>query len=165
METKNFFETLHFEENVFELVEDTSMEFLVHFSAPFTGADKIIITAGTKFAAHGQMRDDAIYIHPVGPEKELLDRMNKQEAALYPDLANKINGYSFFITVDNLRTWNLKFISGSSERLLEILRLIIDHNNNRHRETQPVETQPGQEPDSSFKRILSKLKNLFCRKS
>ena len=164
METKNFFETLHFEENIFELVEDTSMEFLVHFSAPFTGADKIIITAGTKFAAHGQMRDDAIYIHPVGPEKELLDRMNKQEAALYPDLANKINGYSFFITVDNLRTWNLKFISGSSERLFEILRLIIDHNNNRHRETQPVETLPVQEQNSVFKRILGKLKRFICRK-
>ena len=164
METKNFFETLHFEENVFELVEDTKMEFLVHFRAPFTGAGEIVVPAGTKFYAHGNMRDDAIYIHPVGPEEELLERMNKQEAAHYPDLANKLNGYSFFITEDNLRTWKLKYHSGSSERLLEILRLIIEHHNNRHRETQPVETLPVQEQNSVFKRILGKLKRFICRK-
>ena len=164
MDSKEFFATLHYEENVFELVEDTKMEFLVHFRAPFTGGGEIVVPAGTKFVAHGRMRDDAIYIHPVGPEKELLDRMNKQEAAHYPELANKLNGYSFFITEDNLRTWNLKFISGSSERLLEILRLIIDHNNNRHRETQPVETLPVQEQNSVFNRILGKLKSFICRK-
>lgn len=164
MDSKEFFATLHFEENVFELVEDTKMEFLVHFRAPFTGAGEIVVPAGTKFYAHGNMRDDAIYIHPVGPEEELLERMNKQEAAEYPELANKLNGYSFFITEDNLRTWKLKYHSGSSERLLEILRLIIDHNNNRHRETQPVDTQPVQEPNSVFNRILGKLKRFICRK-
>ena len=164
MDSKEFFATLHFEENVFELVEDTKMEFLVHFRAPFTGAGEIVVPAGTKFYAHGIMRDDAIYIHPVGPEEELLERMNKQEAAEYPELANKLNGYSFFITEDNLRTWKLKYHSGSSERLLEILRLIIDHNNNRHRETQPVDTQPVQEPNSVFNRILGKLKRFICRK-
>ena len=164
MDSKEFFATLHFEENVFELVEDTKMSFLVHFRAPFTGAGEIVVPAGTKFYAHGNMRDDAIYIHPVGPEKELLERMNKQEAAEYPELANKLNGYSFFITEDNLRTWKLKYHSGSSERLLEILRLIIDHNNNRHRETQPVDTQPVQEPNSVFNRILGKLKRFICRK-
>ena len=164
MDSKEFFATLHYEENVFELVEDTKMEFLVHFRAPFTGGGEIVVPAGTKFVAHGRMRDDAIYIHPVGPEKELLDRMNKQEAAHYPELANKLNGYSFFITEDNLRTWKLKYHSGSSERLLEILRLIIDHNNHRHRETQPVETLPVQEQNSVFKRILGKLKRFICRK-
>ena len=96
--------------------------------------------------------------------KELLDRMNKQEAAHYPELANKLNGYSFFITEDNLRTWKLKYHSGSSERLLEILRLIIKHHNNRHRETQPVETLPVQEQNSVFNRILGKLKSFICRK-
>ena len=164
MDTKEFFATLHYEENVFELVEDTKMEYLVHFRAPFTGAGEIVVPAGTKFYAHGNMRDDAIYIHPVGPEKELLERMNKQEAAEYPELANKLNGYSFFITEDNLRTWKLKYHSGSSERLLEILRLIIKHHNNRHRETQPVETLPVQEQNSVFKRILGKLKRFICRK-
>ena len=164
MDSKEFFATLHFEENVFELVEDTKMSYLVHFRAPFTGAGEIVVPAGTKFYAHGNMRDDAIYIHPVGPEKELLERMNKQEAAEYPELANKLNGYSFFITEDNLRTWKLKYHSGSSERLLEILRLIIEHHNNRHRETQPVETLPVQEQNSVFKRILGKLKRFICRK-
>ena len=164
MDSKEFFATLHFEENVFELVEDIKMSFLVHFRAPFTGAGEIVVPAGTKFYAHGNTRDDAIYIHPVGPEKELLERMNKQEAAEYPELANKLNGYSFFITEDNLRTWKLKYHSGSSERLLEILRLIIKHHNNRHRETQPVETLPVQEQNSVFKRILGKLKRFICRK-
>ena len=164
MDSKEFFATLHFEENVFELVEDTKMSFLVHFRAPFTGAGEIVVPAGTKFYAHGNMRDDAIYIHPVGPEKELLERMNKQEAAEYPELANKLDGYSFFMTEDNVRTWKLKYHSGSSERLLEILRLIIEHHNNRHRETQPVETLPVQEQNSVFKRILGKLKRFICRK-
>lgn len=160
MDSKEFFATLHFEENVFELVEDTKMEFLVHFRAPFTGAGEIVVPAGTKFAAKGNMRDDAIYIHPVGPEKELLERMNKQEAAHYPELANKLNGYSFFITEDNLRTWKLKYHSGSSERLLEILRLIIEHHNESYRRLYPA-VQP---PEPSLKRILRKLKSLICWK-
>ena len=86
MDSKEFFATLHYEENVFELVEDTKMQFLVYFRAPFTGAGEIVVPAGTKFVARGRMRDDAIYIHPVGPEKELLERMNKQEAALTSSL-------------------------------------------------------------------------------
>lgn len=160
MDTKEFFATLHFEENVFELVEDTKMEFLVYFRAPFTGAGEIVVPAGTKFVARGRMRDDAIYIHPVGPEKELLERMNKQEAAEYPELANKLNGYSFFITEDNLRTWKLKYHSGSSERLLEILRLIIEHHNESYQRLYPA-VQP---PEPSLKRILGKLKSFICRK-
>ena len=76
------------------------------------------------------------------------------------DEANKINGYSFFITVDNLRTWNLKFISGSSERLLEILRLIREHHKLSYKRI-----QPAQQPESAFRRILRKFMSIICRKS
>ena len=55
MDSKEFFATLHYEENVFELVEDTKMEFLVYFRAPFTGAGEIVVPAGTKFVARGRM--------------------------------------------------------------------------------------------------------------
>lgn len=40
MATQEQVEALKIDENVFELVEDTELEYLVHFAAPFTGGDK-----------------------------------------------------------------------------------------------------------------------------
>ena len=39
MATHEQIEALKIDENVFELTEDTELEYLVHFAAPFTGWD------------------------------------------------------------------------------------------------------------------------------
>ena len=39
MATQEQIEALKIDENVFELAEDTELEYLVHFAAPFTGGD------------------------------------------------------------------------------------------------------------------------------
>ena len=39
MATREQIEALKIDENVFELAEDTELEYLVHFAAPFTGGD------------------------------------------------------------------------------------------------------------------------------
>jgi hypothetical protein len=50
MATQEQIEALKVDKNVFELVEDTEIEYLVHFAAPFTGSAKCVIPKGTVFA-------------------------------------------------------------------------------------------------------------------
>lgn len=75
MATREQIESMKIDENVFELVEDTELEYLVHFAAPFTGGDKCLVPKGTVFAPHSPMRGDALYMHLVeGNNDELLER-------------------------------------------------------------------------------------------
>ena len=122
MATQEQIKALKIDENVFELTEDTELEYLVHFAAPFTGADKCIVPKGTIFAPHSPMRDDALYMHFVDGDKDsLFDRMEAQVKVNYENLFTRLQGFSFFITEDQLKTLPLKFRNGSAERLLEIM--------------------------------------------
>lgn len=123
MATQEQIEALKIDENVFELVEDTELEYLVHFAAPFTGADKCVVPKGTVFAPHSPMRDDALYMHFVdGDKNALFEKMEDQVKAEYPELFTRLQGFSFFITEEQIKTLPLKFRSGSTERILEIMR-------------------------------------------
>ena len=122
MATREQLEALKIDENVFELVEDTELEYLVHFAAPFTGGDKCLIPKGTAFAPHSPMREDALYMHLVDEDnEELYAKMEAQVKVKYKDLFTRLQGFSFFITEEQLKTLPLKFRSGSAERLLEIM--------------------------------------------
>ena len=122
MATRKQIESMNIDENVFELVEDTELEYLVHFAAPFTGADKCIVPKGTTFAPLSSMRSDALYIHPVEDNyDELLKNMREQVKMKYEEFFTRLQGFSFFITEEQLRTLPLKFRSGSAERLLDIM--------------------------------------------
>ena len=125
MATREQIESLKISENVFELAEDAELEYLVHFAAPFTGSDKFMIPKGTAFAPSGPMRGDALYMNLVGSNangNDLLDAMAELVKTNYPKLYNRLQGFSFFITEEQLQTLPLKFRSGSVERLLEIIR-------------------------------------------
>lgn len=123
MATQEQIEALKIDENVFELVEDTELDYLVHFAAPFTGADKCVVPKGTVFAPHSPMRDDALYMHFVDGDKDaLFEKMEDQVKAEYPELFTRLQGFSFFITEEQIKTLPLKFRSGSTERILEIMR-------------------------------------------
>ena len=129
MATREYIESLKIDENVFELAEDTELEYLVHFAAPFTGGDKCIIPQGTVFAPHGPMRDDALYMHLAEDNNEaLLKKMEEQVKINYERLFSRLQGFSFFITEEQIKTLPLKFQSGSAERLIEILHLIVASN-------------------------------------
>lgn len=122
MATNDQIESMKIDENVFELVEDTELEYLVHFAAPFTGADKCLVPKGTAFAPHSPMRGDALYMHLVDDNKdELLEKMREQVRVNYDNLFTRLQGFSFFITEEQLKTLPLKFRCGSAERLLEIM--------------------------------------------
>ena len=122
MATNEQIESMKIDENVFELVEDTELEYLVHFAAPFTGADKCLVPKGTAFAPHSPMRGDALYMHLVDDNKdELLEKMREQVRVNYDNLFTRLQGFSFYITEEQLKTLPLKFRSGSAERLLEIM--------------------------------------------
>lgn len=126
MATTDFIESLHIEDNVFELKEDTVLSYLVHYAAPFTGDGQISVPAGTRFAMHGPMMEDTFYMHPIEDDEVLWNRMREQEKAKIKELANRLAGFSFYVTEDEIRTLPLKFVNGSKERLLEFFQLIRD---------------------------------------
>lgn len=122
MATQKQIEELKIDENVFELTEDTELEYLVHFMAPFTGSDKCVVPKGTAFAPHSPMRGDALYMHFVDGDKvALFKKMEALVKANYADLFPRLQGFSFFITEEQLKTLPLKFRQGSAERVLEII--------------------------------------------
>ena len=122
MATQEQIKALKVDENVFELVEDTELEYLVHFAAPFTGADKCVIPKGTAFAPHSPMRGDALYMHFVDGDRDaLFARMETHVKGKYEDLFTRLQGFSFFITEEQIKTLPLKFRNGNAERLLEIM--------------------------------------------
>lgn len=123
MATHEQIEALKIEENVFELAEDTELEYLVHFAAPFTGGDKCLVPKGTAFAPHSPMRSDALYMHMVDEDNaDLYAKMEAQVKINYENLFTRLQGFSFFITEEQLKTIPLKFRSGSVERLMDIMR-------------------------------------------
>ena len=119
MATREQIESMKIDENIFELVEDTELEYLVHFAAPFTGGDKCLVPKGTVFAPHSPMRGDALYMHLVEDNNDdLLEKMREQVKTNYENLFTRL---PFFITEEQLQTLPLKFRSGSAERLIEIM--------------------------------------------
>lgn len=121
MATEAQIKALKIDENVFELAEDTELEYLIHFAAPFTGSDKCLVPKGTVFAPHSPMRGDALYMHLIGEDDELFKKMEQQVKVNYESLYTRLQGFSFFITEEQLKTLPLKFRSGSAERLLDIM--------------------------------------------
>ena len=122
MATHEQIESMKIDENIFELVEDTELEYLVHFAAPFTGGDKCLVPKGTVFAPHSPMRGDALYMHLVEDNNdELLEKMREQVKTNYENLFTRLQGLSFFITEEQLQTLPLMFRNGSAERLIEIM--------------------------------------------
>lgn len=128
MATTEYIESLKISENVFELQEDTTIGYLSHYAAPFTGGGEIVVPAGVRFAAYGPMRDDALYMDLIGENEELHAHMIEQEKAECPQLANRLMGFSFFITEEEVEKLNLDFVGGSRKRLFEIFQLIRDAN-------------------------------------
>ena len=62
-------------------------------------------------------------MHLVDENNEALyKKMEDLVKVKYPDLFNRLQGFSFFITEEQLRILPLKFRSGSAERLLDIMR-------------------------------------------
>ena len=78
---------------------------------------------GTAFAPHSPMRGDALYMHLADEDnEELFAKMEAQVKINYENLFTRLQGFSFFITEEQLKTLPLKFRSGSAKRLLDIMR-------------------------------------------
>lgn len=128
MTYRAFIESLNLKDVVFELTEDTTISYLVQYYAPFTGSGEHQLKAGTRFVLSGPMRDDAFYMRIQGEfDKNLCNELVEVEKAAIPSLGDRIQGFSFYITTYELNNPSLKFISGSRERCLEVLRLINEY--------------------------------------
>ena len=125
MTYRDFIESLNLKDVVFELTEDTTISYLVKYYAPYTGAGEYQLKAGIRFFLSDSMRDDAFYMRIQGEfDKNLYNELVEVEKAAIPSLGDRIQGFSFYITTYELNNPSLKFISGSRERAVEILKLI-----------------------------------------
>ena len=129
----NYIESLNIGENVFVLTEDSTLECLIHFAAPFTGSVSVVIPKGTCFALHGPMRDDAFYMDLEEEEPILCKSIEAKVQDKYPKLLSRFSRVLFIITKEELKTLPLTFKTGSRERALEILQLIIKRNEEDYR--------------------------------
>lgn len=117
-----------FQENIFELTEDTTMEYLVHYYAPYTGADSCVVPSGTQFAFKGLMRGDAAYLNPISFEDTLIDTMKGQlRKGPWAELYERLQGFSFYITVEQLKTIPIRFCQGSLEDVFDIWERLRTH--------------------------------------
>lgn len=121
MADSEYLKSLNIEKNIFELKEDTDVRFIIWLAAPGSGAGRFRFPAGTKFFPTGPMNDDTLYIKLDSNREYFFQQIYEQESKNYKD---KIIGYSFFITEEEIKIWNLNFIEGSRDRMLEILQLI-----------------------------------------
>jgi len=125
MADRKFIESLNIEDNVFELMGNCMIGYLVHYCAPYTGAGEHEIPAGTRFCMSGPMGEGTMYMHIVGEvDSSLREALLEKEKVAIPQLSTRLAGFSFFITEKQMRELPLNFISGSKERSLEIFELI-----------------------------------------
>ena len=125
MADRKLIESLNIEENIFELKENSTISYLVQYFAPYTGAGEYEIPAGTRFCMHGPMGEGTMYMHIVGEvDSSLREALMEREKAAIPQLSARISGFSFYITMKQMRELPLNFISGSRERCLEIFELL-----------------------------------------
>ena len=69
------------------------------------------------------MRGDALYMKLMDEDNAALyKKMEELVKVEYPNLFTRLQGFSFFITEEQLKTLPLKFRTGSAERVIEIMR-------------------------------------------
>ena len=68
------------------------------------------------------MRDDALYINMVNENDELMEKMSAQvKEGKYGRIFDKLAGFSFFITREQIKTLPLLFHNGKAEDLIALI--------------------------------------------
>ncbi len=113
-------------EYVFELMTEMDIEYLIYYAAPFTGGSHCSVPAGFKFTLTQSMREDAFYMslfeNEKSEEERLLAKMLEASKKLDPKYANRITGFSFYITGEQLRSSRLKILKGELGTIFEIIK-------------------------------------------
>ena len=119
-------------EFVIELAENTKFSCFVWCYAPVTVGVECLVPAGLRFSIRKRMRDDAFYIEPFESEKSkesvLFANADMEAELKYPQLYDKIQGFAFYITEQQLKNENVHFVKGDKEQLLR--NLLSLHNKN-----------------------------------
>ena len=86
------------------MVEDTELDYLVHFATPIVRGYKSLIPKGTVFAQI-VLCEAMLYMHlVVDNNDEILEKMREQVKANYENLFTRQQGFTFFITDEQLQT-------------------------------------------------------------
>ena len=119
-----FLESMKMDENVFELTEASTLQYLVFYNDSYTDAGKYVFPKGTKFKVSHPKRNDALYLNLISEsiDQDHYVAIIQKEKEKMPEFANRLLGISFFITEEEIQTKSLTFLNGSKERLLEIIQ-------------------------------------------
>lgn len=119
-------------EFVIELAENTKFSCFVWLYAPVTVGVECLVPAGLRFSIEQKMRKDAFYMHlyesDVSKEGVLDARVSVAVAQKYPPLYDRIQGFTFYITEQQLKSENVHFVKGNKDQLLRKLLPLHDKN-------------------------------------
>ena len=114
--TRKWFNNLQDKE--FITTKKTTIEYLIHYAAPYTGAGEDKVQKGTILKLRQKMRDDAWYCSIVNGDDEF--RINKKECTIAgkrnPRLAGRCTGISIFLTEIQLTKKDFKLLSKPKKR-------------------------------------------------
>lgn len=95
---------------VIELAEDTKLEYLIHYAAPYTGSGRTIVPKGTRFQLHQHMNDYCFYAHTINSNME--EKLWKMENDVEGRLKGRCTGVSFFIHISTFFRPSTIFVKG-----------------------------------------------------
>lgn len=132
MVASDYIKSLNEDNIIFQLQEDTEISYLVYYKNYSTGNGKIKVPSGVKFAAYGPMYRDVLYIRLVDNNETILKRITEQEKANSPIMAFILDGFSFYITEQEVKEFNITFVAGSIVQILDIFNLPRDEYNKKY---------------------------------
>lgn len=100
---------------IIELTQDTVIEYLIHYAAPFTGAGVTTVPKGTQIKLRQHMSDTCFYSSAMNSdiEDKLFELENNKEGRL----KDRCTGISLFVSLDLLKGSSVKYISGDVNSL------------------------------------------------
>lgn len=124
MATNDYYiESLNEDNIIFQLQEDTDISYFVYLKNYSIGNGIIKVPSGVKFAAYGPIHNDVLYIRLVDKNETLLKRITEQEKARDMVTYMLFDGFSFYITEEDVKKFNIIFVTGSVKQILDIFNL------------------------------------------
>ena len=95
---------------VIEFTEDTKLEYLIHYAAPYTGNGRTIVPKGTRLQLHQYMNDLCFYVNAIDSnlEKDLWKKENEIEGPL----KDRCTGISLFVYISTFFRRSTIFLKG-----------------------------------------------------
>jgi hypothetical protein len=100
---------------VIELTKDITLDYLIHYAAPYTGSGRTTVPKGTRFQLHQHMNDYCFYAHTINSNLE--KKLWQKEYEVEGKLKGRCTGISFFIHISTFLRPSTIFVKGDINAL------------------------------------------------